>query len=132
MERSLSDYESGREDCKILTFKVNFLCQKLSESFQIFFRSCVQLSICHQKLQNFDFQSQFSMSKIIRILPFFLLKDIKSGTQLILMTLFVYHHFWSTLFTEVGPKFQTLIPNWALHIFCNKMCKYGTYYGYIN
>ena len=25
------------KDCKILTFKVNFLCQKLSESFQIFF-----------------------------------------------------------------------------------------------
>jgi hypothetical protein len=25
------------KNCKILTFKVNFLCQKLSESFQIFF-----------------------------------------------------------------------------------------------
>ena len=34
----LADYESGNEDRKaILTFKVNFLCQKSSESFQFFF-----------------------------------------------------------------------------------------------
>ena len=39
---------------------------------------------------------------------------IKSGAQLILMTLFVYCHFWRTLFTKNGPKFQTLILNWAL------------------
>ena len=65
---------------KILTFKVNFLRQKLSESFQIFFS----------------------------------LKNIKSGAQLILMTLFDYCHFWSTLFTKIGSKFQTLIPNQAL------------------
>ena len=62
--------------------------------------------------QNSDFQSQFSMSKIIRILPiFFSLKNIKSGAQLILMTLFVYCHFWSTLFTKIRPKFHTLILN---------------------
>ena len=30
----MSDYESGREDREILTFKVNILCQKSSESFQ--------------------------------------------------------------------------------------------------
>ena len=30
-------------------------------------RSCILLSKHCQKLQNFDFQSQFSMSKIIRI-----------------------------------------------------------------
>jgi hypothetical protein len=30
------DYESGLEDRKILTFKVNFLCQKSSESFYFF------------------------------------------------------------------------------------------------
>ena len=75
--RSTPDYESVREDRKILTFKVNFLCQKLSESFQILFS----------------------------------LKNIKSGAQLILMTLFVCCHFGSTLFTKIGPKFLTLIPN---------------------
>ena len=54
------------------------------------------------------------MSKIIWILPFFSLKNIKSGLQLILKTLFVYCHFWSTLFIKIGPKCQTLILNWAL------------------
>ena len=64
---------------------------------------------------NSDIQSQFSMSKIIWILPnFFSLKNIKSGAQLLLMTLFAYCHFWSTLFTKIGPKLQTLIPNQAL------------------
>ena len=76
----MPDSESGREDRTILTFKVNFLCQKSSESFQIFFS----------------------------------LKNIKSGAQLLLMTLFAYCHFWSTLFTKIGPKLQTLIPNLAL------------------
>ena len=33
----MPDSESGREDPTILTFKVNFLCQKSSESIQIFF-----------------------------------------------------------------------------------------------
>ena len=42
------------------------------------------------------------------------LKNVKSGAQFILMTLFIYCHFWSTLFTKIGPKFQTLIPNQAL------------------
>ena len=35
--RSTPDSESGREDRTILTFKVNFLCKKSSESFQFFF-----------------------------------------------------------------------------------------------
>ena len=33
----MPDYESDHEDRKILTFKVNFLCQKSSESFHFFF-----------------------------------------------------------------------------------------------
>ena len=33
----MPDSESGCEDTTILTFKVNFLCQKSSESFQFFF-----------------------------------------------------------------------------------------------
>ena len=35
------------------------------------FRVCIQLSKRCQKLQNFDFQCQFFMSKIIRIFPIF-------------------------------------------------------------
>jgi hypothetical protein len=76
--RSMPDYESDHEDRKILTFKVNFLRQKSSESF------------------------------------LFLLKNIKSGAKLILMTFFVYCHFLSTLLNKIGPEFQTLIPNWTL------------------
>ena len=30
----MPDLKSDREDSEILTFKVNFLCQKLSETFQ--------------------------------------------------------------------------------------------------
>ena len=65
-----------------------------------------------QKVPEFDILSQFSMSKIIRIFPIFLF--LKSGAQLLLMTLFAYCHFWSTLFSKIGPKLQTLIPNQAL------------------
>jgi hypothetical protein len=32
----------------------------------------------------------------------------------ILPFFFVYCHLWITLFTKIGFKFQTLIPNWAL------------------
>ena len=35
-DRSTHDYESGHEDLKIQVFKVNFLCQKSSESFHFF------------------------------------------------------------------------------------------------
>ena len=65
---------------RILTFKVNFLCQKSSESLE----------------------KKFS------------LKNMKLGAQLSLMTLFVKYHFWSTLFTKIGAKFQTLISNRGL------------------
>ena len=51
----------------------------------------------------------------------FSLKHTKSGAQLILTTLFVYCHFWSTLSTKIWPKFQTLIPNRAL--FCQRPFK---------
>ena len=47
-------------------------------------------------------------------MKFFSLKNVNSGAQHILMTLFVYCHFWSTLYTKIGPKFQNLIRNRAL------------------
>ena len=50
-----------------------------------------RLEIWPWRSQNSDFQSQFSMSKIIRIIPnfLFLLKNMKYGAKLSLMTLFV-------------------------------------------
>ena len=71
--RSTPNYESGREDHKILTFKVNFPCQKSSESFLFFIEEC----------------------------------KIRSTTYI--NDTFVSCHFWSTLFTNIEPKFQTLI-----------------------
>ena len=53
------------------------------------FRSWVQLSKYCQKLQNFDFQSKFSMSKIIWIFPiFFSLNNIFLGAHFWLLTFF--------------------------------------------
>ena len=47
-DRSTHDYESGHEDLKIQVFKVNFLCQKSSESFHFFFieEYCTQIQLC--------------------------------------------------------------------------------------
>ena len=74
-----------------------------------------QLWIWPWRSENSDFESQYSTSKILRILPiFFPVENIKSGAKFILMTLFVHWHFWSTLFTIIGPKFPILIPNRAL------------------
>ena len=67
-----------------------------------------------QKVPKSDFQGQFSMSKIIRILPkFFSLKNIKLGAQLkhandTFCLLSFLKHF------KIGSKFQTLIPTQAL------------------
>ena len=44
----------------------SFMIKANNQPYNLFVRSCVQLSKRCQKLQNFDFQSQFSMSKIIR------------------------------------------------------------------
>ena len=70
--RSTPDYESGHEDCKILTFKVNSLCQKSSQ-------------FCQKKNS---------------------LKNIKSGAQLIIMTLFVYCHFEALYLLRLGSNFK--------------------------
>ena len=52
------EYESFREDHKILTLKVNFLSQKLSESFHFFslknIKSGAQLMLMTPILQSFQ------------------------------------------------------------------------------
>ena len=55
-------------------------------------------------MPKFDFQSQFSISKIIRIfLIFFSLKNIILGAHFLLLTFVENFNFWSTLFSENGP-----------------------------
>ena len=61
-------------------------------------------------LQNSDFQSQFSMSKIIRIF----LKKISSnniilGAHFLLLTFLEKFNFWSTLFTHL---LNVLVDHW--------------------
>ena len=49
----------------------------------------VHLHKSRQKLQNYDFQSQFSMSKIIQIIPiFFSSNNINLGAHILLLTFF--------------------------------------------
>ena len=68
--------------------------------------------MCNRYHLRIDFwYSKFFISKISRILPKKIsLKNIKLGAQLLLMIL-LYNNCWSTLFTKIGPKFQTLISN---------------------
>ena len=54
-----------------------------------FFKSCGQLSKSCQKWQNSDFQSQFSMSKIIRIfLIFFFIEEYDFRGTLFVIDIF--------------------------------------------
>ena len=85
---------------------------------------CIALSYCKRSLAD----QRPIMNLTIKIAKFWSSKsifyvknhrnhskmNIKSGAQPLFMTLFVYCHFWSTLFTKIGPKFQTLIPNRVL------------------
>ena len=62
-----------------------------------------------QKWQNSDFQSQFSMSKIIQIfLNFFSLKNMILGAHFLLLTFFENFNFYSTLFTKNMLIFRSL------------------------
>ena len=58
------------------------------------------------KVPKFDFQSQFCMSKIIRIfLNFFLLKNINLGAHFLLLTFFDNINFLITLLSKMMPNF---------------------------
>ena len=59
-----------------------------------------------QKVPILDFQSEFSMSKIIWIfLIFFSLKNISLEEGFLLLSFFENFNFWTTLFTEMVPNF---------------------------
>ena len=59
-----------------------------------------QLWIWPWRSQNYHFQSQFSILKIIQIPPFFYIEEYE------IKALFVYSDFWSTLCTKIGPNFK--------------------------
>ena len=66
---------------------------------------CVHLGMRQQKSPKFDFQSQFSMSKISFIILIFVsVKIIRLGQQLIKI-------FLITSFSEIGPYFCCLMPH---------------------
>ena len=59
-----------------------------------------------QKVPKSDFQSQFSMSKIIQIfLIFFSLKNISLEEGFLLLSFFENFNFWTTLFSKMVPNF---------------------------
>jgi hypothetical protein len=60
----------------------------------------------HWKVPKSDFQSQFSMSKIIGIfLIFFSLKNISLKEGFLLLSFFENYNFWTTLFSKMVPNF---------------------------
>jgi hypothetical protein len=76
--------------------------------------------------ENSDIQNQFLMSKIIRILPFFFIEVYKIRNITYINGIFCLRSSSSTLFTKIGPKFQTLIPNRAL--ICQRPLKWESAY----
>ena len=70
------------------------------------FKSCAKLSKSCQKWQNSDFQSQFSMSKNIRIfLKKNSLKNMILGAHFLLLTFFENFNFLTTLFPKMTSNF---------------------------
>ena len=67
---------------------------------------CLALPAC-RKVQKMDFQSQFSMSKIIRIfLNFFLSKNTNLEAQFLLLAFFDEINFLTTLLLKLGQIFD--------------------------
>ena len=67
---------------------------------------CLALPAC-RKVQKMDFQSQFSMSKIIRIfLNFFSLKNTNLEAHFLLLAFFDKINFLTTLLLKLGQIFD--------------------------
>ena len=68
-----------------------------------------------QKVPTSDFQSQFSMSKIIRIIPnFFFIEEYEFRKTTFIFDSFCLLSDLKHFVTKIGPTFQTLISNRAL------------------
>ena len=76
--------------------------------------TCVHLIMRWQKSPKFDFQSQFSISKIsFIILIFVFIKIMRLGEQLIIKPFFGNFIFWISSFSEIGPYFCRLMIKWT-------------------
>jgi len=66
--------------------------------------TCVHLGMRRQKSPKFDFQSQFSMSKIsFNILIFVAIKIIRLGVQLMIYQFLITSFFELVYFLKLGP-----------------------------
>ena len=74
--------------------------------------TCVHLGMRGQKSPKFDFQSQFSMSKIIFIiLIFFSVKIIRLGVQLMIYQFLITSFFEVVYLLKLGPIFVASYPS---------------------
>ena len=74
--------------------------------------TCVHLGMKRQKSPKFDFQSQFSMSKIsFIILIFVFVKIIRAGKQLIMIYFLITLFFEVVDFLKLGPIFVVSYPS---------------------
>ena len=77
-------------------------------------RPLVHFSNEGQKWPKSDFQSQFFMSKIIRIfLNFFSFKNMNLGEHFLLLKVFHNFEFWINLFSKMMPNFWPLLLKWT-------------------
>ena len=83
------------------------LCPKPSTiPLKKYFKSCGQLSKSCQKLQNSDFQSKFSMSKIIRIcLNYFFIEEYHFMSILFVIDILWQFPFWNHFIFQIDVKF---------------------------
>ena len=74
--------------------------------------TCVHLGLRRQKSLKFDFQSQFSMSKISFIILIFLsVKIIRLGVQLVIYQFLITSFFEVVYFLKLGPIFVASYPS---------------------
>ena len=88
------------------------LCPKPSTiPLKKYFKSCGQLSKSCQKLQNSDFQSKFSMSKIIRIcLNYFFIEEYHFMSILFVIDILWQFPFWKIVSTKCHCPRNVSIP----------------------
>ena len=74
--------------------------------------TCVHLGMRQQKSPKFDFQSQFSMSKISFIILIFVsVKIIRLGVQLMIYQFLITSFFEVVYFLKLGPIFVASYPS---------------------
>ena len=82
------------------------LTKKSVKEKHFFYLTFTDVHMGRRKVPKSDFQSHFSMSKIIRIfLIFFSLKNISLEESFLLLSFFENFNFWTTLFFKMVPNF---------------------------